>query len=109
MYNACHAGMDEDVIGLMQKMSSSPGAVVDWNRTDDEPGDRAKSYGRTRIHSVNTVSKSSNICTDVINLFHNFIFPTYYSGLVTLPCHGLVDTRAQDGVIGLWHFQRWCA
>ena len=30
-----------------------------------------------------------------------------YTGLATLPCHGLVDTGAQDGVIGLWHFQRW--
>ena len=26
-----------------------------------------------------------------------------------MPCHGLVDTGAQDGLIGLWHFQRWVA
>eukprot|EP00973_Karenia_brevis_P042783 5922356-Karenia_brevis.AAC.1 len=26
-----------------------------------------------------------------------------------MPCHGLVDTGAQDGVCGLWHFQGWCA
>ena len=32
-----------------------------------------------------------------------------YCGLATLPCHRLVDTGAEDGVIGLWHFQRWCA
>ena len=43
------------------------------------------------------------------NNFMSCIFPTSYSGLVTLPCHGLVDTGAQDGVIGLWHFLRWCA
>ena len=30
-----------------------------------------------------------------------------FAGLATSPCHGLVDTGAQDGVIGLWHFQRW--
>ena len=29
-------------------------------------------------------------------------------GLDTLPGHGLVGTGAQDGVIGLWNFQRWC-
>ena len=30
-----------------------------------------------------------------------------FCGLMTLPCHGLVDTGAQDGVVGLWHWQRW--
>ena len=40
--------------------------------------------------------------------FMSLLYPTNYLGLVTLPCHGLVDTGAQDGVIGLWHFQRWC-
>ena len=34
-------------------------------------------------------------------------FPVIYAGLMTSPCHGLVDTGAQDGVIGLWHWQRW--
>ena len=37
------------------------------------------------------------------------IYTNSYLGFVTLPCHGLVDTGAQDGVIGLWHFQRWYA
>ena len=41
--------------------------------------------------------------------FMSLLYPISYLGLVTLPCHGLVDTGAQDGVIGLWHFQRWCA
>ena len=30
-----------------------------------------------------------------------------FNALVTLPCHALIDTGAQDGVVGLWHFQRW--
>ena len=30
-----------------------------------------------------------------------------FCGLVTSPCHALVDTGAQDGVIGLWSWQRW--
>ena len=29
--------------------------------------------------------------------------------LTTLPCHGLVDTGAQEGTVGLWHWQRWVA
>ena len=41
--------------------------------------------------------------------FMSLLYPISYLGLVTPPCHGLVDTCAQDGVIGLWHFQRWCA
>ena len=32
-----------------------------------------------------------------------------FTGLATLPCHGLVDTGAGDGVIGVWHFMRWMA
>ena len=31
----------------------------------------------------------------------------WFIGLYTAPCHGLVDTGAQDGCIGLWHAQRW--
>ena len=31
-----------------------------------------------------------------------------FRGLATRPCHGLVDTGAQDGLVGLWHVQRWC-
>ena len=34
-------------------------------------------------------------------------YPVMFVGLSTLPCHGLVDTGAQDGVVGLWHWQRW--
>ena len=34
-------------------------------------------------------------------------YPNYFSGLVTSPCHGLVDTGAQDGVVGLHDWQRW--
>ena len=30
-----------------------------------------------------------------------------FVGLATSPCHALVDTGAQDGVVGLWHWQRW--
>ena len=30
-----------------------------------------------------------------------------FNGLTTSPCHALVDTGAQQGVVGLWHFQRW--
>ena len=40
----------------------------------------------------------------------NFITLSYaesFTGLMTLPCHGLVDTGAQEGVIGMWHVQRW--
>ena len=38
------------------------------------------------------------------------VFPVeYFNGLVTFPCHGLVDTGAGDGVIGVWHFMRWMA
>ena len=32
-----------------------------------------------------------------------------FTGLATLPCHGLVDTGAGDGVIGVLHFMRWVA
>ena len=34
-------------------------------------------------------------------------YPTDFSGLVTSPCHGLTDTGAQDGVVGLFDSQRW--
>ena len=27
--------------------------------------------------------------------------------VTALPGHGLVDTGAQEGVCGLWHFRRW--
>ncbi len=30
-----------------------------------------------------------------------------FGGLATSPCHALVDTGAQEGVVGLWHWQRW--
>ena len=30
-----------------------------------------------------------------------------FVGLSTLPCHGLVDTGAQEGAVGLRHWQRW--
>ena len=30
-----------------------------------------------------------------------------YAGLCTRPAHALVDTGAQDAVVGLWHWQRW--
>ena len=30
-----------------------------------------------------------------------------FAGLVSSPCHRLLDTGAQDAVSGLWHFQRW--
>ena len=32
-----------------------------------------------------------------------------FAGLVTCPCHGVVDTGAGDGVIGVWQFMRWMA
>ena len=35
------------------------------------------------------------------------VYPTMFSGLVTSPCHGLIDTGAQDGVVGLFDWQRW--
>ena len=34
-------------------------------------------------------------------------YPVQFVGLVTSPCHALVDTGAEDGVVGLWHWQRW--
>ena len=34
-------------------------------------------------------------------------YPSIFAGLSTSPCHALVDSGAQDGVIGLWHWQRW--
>ena len=37
----------------------------------------------------------------------SLIYVSVFAGLMTLPTHALVDTGAQDGVIGLWHFQRW--
>ena len=36
-------------------------------------------------------------------------YPMWFIGLQTSPCHGLVDSGAQDGCIGLWHAQRWIA
>ena len=35
------------------------------------------------------------------------IYTSVFQGLATLPCHALVDSGAQDGVVGLWHWQRW--
>ena len=35
------------------------------------------------------------------------IYTAVFQGLATLPCHALVDSGAQDGVVGLWHWQRW--
>ena len=34
-------------------------------------------------------------------------YPTVFSGPVTSPCHGLIDTGAQDGVVRLFDRQRW--
>ena len=45
--------------------------------------------------------KSNNISFMSANCMGTF------AGLMTRPCHGLVDSGAQDGVIGLWHFHRW--
>ena len=30
-----------------------------------------------------------------------------FVGLIVSPCHAIVDTGAQEGVIGLWNWQRW--
>ena len=35
------------------------------------------------------------------------IYTAAFAGLVTRPCHALVDTGAQEGVVGLWQMQRW--
>eukprot|EP00973_Karenia_brevis_P041714 5773619-Karenia_brevis.AAC.1 len=52
------------------------------------------------MSNFHTNQKTQNRYTSVLPVF---------AGLATLPCHGLVDTGAQDGVCGFWHFQRWCA
>ena len=36
-----------------------------------------------------------------------YTYTSDFHGLATLPCHALVDSGAQDGVVGLWHWQRW--
>ena len=35
------------------------------------------------------------------------IFTNQFNGLMTMPCHALVDTGAQEAFMGLWHAQRW--
>ena len=37
----------------------------------------------------------------------SYTYTSDFHGLATLPCHALVDSGAQDGVVGLWHWQRW--
>ena len=44
-------------------------------------------------------------CVRPISRFRNYTVSL--NCLATLPCHGLVDTGAQEGTVGLWHWQRW--
>ena len=48
-----------------------------------------------------------NQCVGKPHMQVSCLFPTSFSGLMTSPCHGLIDAGAQDGTVGLWHFQRW--
>ena len=70
--------------------------------------------GRDQLHTrpsmkifrhVNTL-KNKTIIALYGSTCTSRLYPVW-SGLVTMPCHALVDTGAQDGVIGLWSWQRW--
>jgi len=53
-----------------------------------------------RVHNIRK-RNTRNLCN-----WKWFLFPLFI-GIMTSPCHALVDTGAQDGVVGLWHWQRW--
>ena len=44
--------------------------------------------------------------TQIVN-YHMSCYPALFHGLYCTATHALVDTGAQDGCMGLWHFQRW--
>lgn len=45
--------------------------------------------------------------SNAVLLFNAMAIRISFIGLTTTPGHALVDTGAQDGTVGLWHFQRW--
>ena len=67
----------------------------------------------TTVASNTQVTLAETECEKVVHVKKDkdrFSISTFYAmffGLMTSPCHGLIDTGAQDGTIGLWHFQRW--
>ena len=56
----------------------------------------------SRCHTHSSIDRRSEFCMCIFTAY-----PTDFSGLGTSPCHGLIDTGAQDGVVGIWDLQRW--
>ena len=117
MHEACHVeDVESRVIDMLQKKPLPLGAVVseqDGKEEDLKSTVHSHEASNMRTHRAANVAKAHlqvDVKTDMnhSHSFVSFFYPTSYLGLVTLPCHGLVDTGAQDGVISLWHFQRWC-
>ena len=48
----------------------------------------------------------NNLASQALNPT-SFVYTASRQTVTALPGHGLVDTGAQEGVCGLWHFRRW--